>query len=153
MKYITKNIYHAILIISIVLIIDQITKVYISSYELHKTIYEFSFFKIKYVLNTGVAFSIVEGINDLLKFVIPFAVLILFVLLINYQKNILLKYAFSLQIAGAIGNFIDRLHKPGVIDFIGVGWWPLFNIADSSIVIGLALLILDSLIKIKNDND
>ncbi len=122
-------------------------------YELNKTIYELSFFKIKYVLNTGVAFSIVEGINDLLKFIIPFAVLILFILLINYQKNILLKYAFSLQIAGAIGNFIDRLYKPGVIDFIGVGWWPLFNIADSSIVIGLALLILDSIIKIKNDND
>ena len=40
---------------------------------------------------------------------------------------------------------------PGVIDFIGVGWWPLFNIADSAISIGLALLVLDTIIKLKND--
>ena len=81
----------------------------------------------------------------------PVAVILLLFLLYSYKDNIILKFAFSLQIAGAIGNFIDRLHKPGVIDFIGIGWWPLFNIADSAITIGLSLLILDTIIKIKNN--
>ena len=52
-----------------------------------------------------------------------------------------------MQIAGAIGNLIDRFTMNGVIDLIGVGWWPLFNIADSSISIGLTLLIIDLIFK------
>ena len=134
-----------------IIIFDQITKTIIANNQLNSTIYEFSFIKIKYVLNTGVAFSLFTGINDILRYFMPLAVILLFFLLYSYKDNIILKFAFSLQIAGAIGNFIDRLHKPGVIDFIGIGWWPLFNIADSAITIGLSLLILDTIIKIKND--
>ena len=151
MKLFTKDLYPALLTIIAVIIIDQITKIVISNNVLYTTIYELSFFKIKYALNTGVAFSLFTGINDILRFVIPIAAIFLFVLLVTYKDNKLLKYAFSLQIGGAIGNFIDRLHMPGVIDFIGVGWWPLFNIADSAISIGLALLVLDTIIKLKND--
>ena len=151
MKLFTKDLYPALLTIIAVIIIDQITKIVISNNVLYTTIYELSFFKIKYALNTGVAFSLFTGINDILRFIMPIAAIFLFVLLVTYKDNKLLKYAFSLQIGCAIGNFIDRLHMPGVIDFIGVGWWPLFNIADSAISIGLALLVLDTIIKLKND--
>ncbi|MBG74051.1 MAG: signal peptidase II [Chloroflexi bacterium] len=151
MKLFSKDLYPALLTIILVIIFDQITKTIIANNQLNSTIYEFSFIKIKYVLNTGVAFSLFTGINDILRYFMPLAVILLFFLLYSYKDNIILKFAFSLQIAGAIGNFIDRLHKPGVIDFIGIGWWPLFNIADSAITIGLSLLILDTIIKIKND--
>ena len=151
MKLFSKDLYPALLTIILVIIFDQITKTIIADNQLNSTIYEFSFIKIKYVLNTGVAFSLFTGINDILRYFMPLAVILLFFLLYSYRDNIILKFAFSLQIAGAIGNFIDRLHKPGVIDFIGIGWWPLFNIADSAITIGLSLLILDTIIKIKND--
>ena len=142
MKLFSKDLYPALLTIILVIIFDQITKTIIANNQLNSTIYEFSFIKIKYVLNTGVAFSLFTGINDILRYFMPLAVILLFFLLYSYRGNIILKFAFSLQIAGAIGNFIDRLHKPGVIDFIGIGWWPLFNIADSAITIGLSLLIL-----------
>ena len=151
MKLFSKDLYPALLAIILIIIFDQITKTIIANNQLNSTIYEFSFIKIKYVLNTGVAFSLFTGINDILRYFMPLAVILLFFLLYSYKDNIKLKFAFSLQIAGAIGNFIDRLHKPGVIDFIGIGWWPLFNIADSAITIGLSLLILDTIIKIKND--
>ena len=151
MKLFSKDLYPALLAIILIIIFDQITKTIIANNQLNSTIYEFSFIKIKYVLNTGVAFSLFTGINDILRYFMPLAVILLFFLLYSYKNNIILKFAFSLQIAGAIGNFIDRLHKPGVIDFIGIGWWPLFNIADSAITIGLSLLILDTIIKIKND--
>ena len=41
---------------------------------------------------------------------------------------------------GAIGNLIDRLRLGFVIDFIDIGWWPVFNIADSSIIIGITII-------------
>ncbi|HIC79589.1 MAG TPA: signal peptidase II, partial [Kiloniellaceae bacterium] len=50
---------------------------------------------------------------------------------------------------GAIGNVIDRMHQPGVVDFLDfhlAGWhWPAFNVADSAIVCGAALIVVDGL--------
>jgi len=52
-------------------------------------------------------------------------------------------------VGGALGNVIDRLHAPGVVDFLdfhAFGWhWPAFNLADSAITIGVAMLIIDGL--------
>ena len=53
----------------------------------------------------------------------------------------LLRLAIGLQLGGAFGNLIDRLRTGAVVDFIDVGWWPIFNIADSSIVVGMTVLI------------
>ena len=49
--------------------------------------------------------------------------------------------ALGLQLGGAISNLSDRLVFGSVTDFISVGWWPVFNIADSSIVVGITILI------------
>ncbi len=53
----------------------------------------------------------------------------------------LLRFAIGLQLGGALGNLIDRLRTGAVVDFIDVGAWPIFNLADSSIVVGMALLV------------
>ena len=52
-----------------------------------------------------------------------------------------LRIAFGLQLGGAIGNLIDRFRLGHVTDFIDIGPWPIFNIADSSIVIGIGLML------------
>jgi signal peptidase II len=68
-----------------------------------------------------------------------------------YRKNrsMIFSAAMALIVSGAVGNIIDRLisHRPGVVDFISIGIdgvyrWPTFNVADSCIVAGAALLII-----------
>jgi signal peptidase II len=61
----------------------------------------------------------------------------------------LLPYGVGLVVGGALGNAVDRLYLPGVADFLDfhlAGWhWPAFNVADSAIVCGVALIIADGL--------
>jgi signal peptidase II len=51
------------------------------------------------------------------------------------------RLAIGLQLGGAAGNLADRIRLGEVIDFIDVGWWPIFNLADSSIVVGITILM------------
>ncbi len=60
-------------------------------------------------------------------------------------KSILVQIAFGGIVGGAIGNIVDRFHYHFVVDFIDLRWWPVFNVADSCITVGVALLILQSL--------
>ncbi len=53
----------------------------------------------------------------------------------------ILRIAIGLQLGGAFGNLLDRVALGAVTDFIDIGWWPIFNIADSSIVVGMAILV------------
>ncbi len=59
-------------------------------------------------------------------------------------RSLLVRTAFGAIVGGAIGNIVDRFHFGFVVDFIDLGWWPVFNVADSCITIGVALLILTS---------
>jgi signal peptidase II len=61
--------------------------------------------------------------------------------------------SIGLQLGGAFGNLIDRLTVGAVVDFIDVGWWPIFNIADSSIVVGMTILIVTLLFFDKTPED
>jgi signal peptidase II len=58
------------------------------------------------------------------------------------REDWLLRLALALQLGGAVGNLVDRITEGYVTDFISVGMFPVFNIADASISIGVALLIL-----------
>jgi signal peptidase II len=60
-------------------------------------------------------------------------------------KSIVVQIAFGGIVGGAIGNIVDRFHYHFVVDFIDLRWWPVFNVADSCITVGVALLILTSL--------
>jgi signal peptidase II len=57
-------------------------------------------------------------------------------------RSLLVRIAFGAIVGGAIGNIVDRFHYGYVVDFIDARWWPVFNVADSCITIGVALLIL-----------
>ena len=93
--------------------------------------------------NTGVAFGMFQG-NNLLFTILAIAVSLA---ILYYYPRIdrsepVIRLAMGMQFAGAVGNLIDRLKIGHVIDFISVGNFAVFNIADASISVGTAVLIL-----------
>ena len=101
------------------------------------------FVRIVHWQNTGAAFGIFPG-GGVVFTVIAFLVI---AAIIYYYPQIsseywLLQLALILQLGGAIGNLIDRVARGPVTDFVAVGNFPVFNVADASISIGVALLIL-----------
>ena len=100
------------------------------------------FFRFTHAWNTGTAFSLFQGQGDILTWVSVGAVGVLAWIYksINNPPWVL-RIAFGLQLGGAIGNLIDRFRLGHVTDFIDIGPWPIFNIPDSSIVIGIGLMI------------
>lgn len=93
--------------------------------------------------NTGVAFGLFQGggiIFILLPLVIVIGMLVYFPRIPDDDWT--LRLALSLQLGGALGNLIDRITIGHVTDFISVGRFPVFNVADSAITIGVIVLIL-----------
>jgi signal peptidase II len=101
------------------------------------------FARIIHITNTGVAFGLFKGAN------LIFMVLAMIVSagIIYYYPSVpkqdwLVRLALSLQLAGAAGNLIDRIFFGKVTDFVSIGNFPVFNVADSSITIGVILLLI-----------
>ena len=114
----------------LIIIADQLTKFFFT--DVHKGI-------INYTTNTGAAFSILKGQN-LLLMILAIAIGILVIIYYNkYPKHYI---PLSFVLGGIIGNLIDRIFFGFVRDFIDFKVWPIFNIADSFNVIGVAILII-----------
>ena len=93
------------------------------------------------VFQLASAFGILQGQNFPLIFVAIIGIMVLLIIYFTQPKpNRWLSVSIGLQIGGAIGNLCDRLYQGWVTDFLDVGPWPIFNVADSSIVVGLILL-------------
>jgi signal peptidase II len=99
-----------------------------------------------YVQNHAGAFGMF-GSNAALLIVLAVAVLAIFWLSFrdSAAQSRTVRIAFGAIAGGAIGNIADRLHYGYVVDFIDLRWWPVFNVADSCITIGVALLIVTTL--------
>jgi signal peptidase II len=98
--------------------------------------------RITYVTNTGAAFGILQG-QTLFLMVTTFfglAAILLYYLYPPMEHGVL-RLALGLQLGGAVGNLADRVRLGKVTDFIDVGSWPAFNVADSSIVVGVAIIV------------
>jgi signal peptidase II len=138
----------------LVLVADQVSKqVVIANMQLFDSIELLPFFNFTYVRNHGAAFSFLSDAGGWQRwFFTIIAVVISCVLAVwlarNSRAQLKLNLALSLVLAGAIGNLIDRSIYGYVIDFFHLyyqNWhYPAFNIADSAICIGAALLIWDS---------
>lgn len=61
------------------------------------------------------------------------------------QRSPFVRIAFGMIAGGAIGNIVDRFHYGYVVDFVDLRWWPVFNVADSCITVGVVLLLLSSM--------
>ncbi len=141
-----------------VILLDQFTKTLILGYfRLGDSHTVTSFFNVVRVHNTGAAFSFLAGASGWQRwfFVVLGAVAAVFIvwMLRSHAGQRLFCWSLSLILGGALGNVIDRLMHGYVVDFIQVhysGWYfPSFNIADSAITIGAALLIVDELRRVR----
>jgi signal peptidase II len=106
------------------------------------------FARIVHWKNTGAAFGIFQGFGNvftILAIVVSIAILYYFPQV--PRRDWALRLAMGMQLGGAIGNLIDRLFFGSVTDFISVGNFAVFNIADASISIGVAILVLGMLAK------
>ncbi len=104
--------------------------------------------RILYIENSGAAFGIFQGMNSIFSIL---AVLVAIAIIYYFPQippeDWLIRFALCLQLGGALGNLIDRINSGLVTDFISVWIFPVFNIADASISVGTALLILGMLLK------
>ena len=142
----------------IIILVDQFTKtLIIGAFQLGDSHTVTSFFNIVRVHNSGAAFSFLAGAGGWQRwfFVGLGAVAALFIvwMLRNHGGQRMFSWALALILGGAVGNVIDRmLHGYGV-DFIQVHYrgtaFPSFNVADSAISIGAALLILDEIMRVR----
>ena len=138
-------------IIAFIVLADQITKygavVYLKDHRPYIIIE--NFLQLNYVENRGAAFGILEH-KRLFFIIITLAIIVFlsFYLLKNYNSlSMITKVSFSMLIAGAAGNLIDRIRLGYVVDFIsfrlrGYYNFPVFNIADTFIVISTFLVVL-----------
>ena len=152
------------LVVLLILVLDRWTKWLIHSrLLLNQTIQIIDgFFNITYVRNTGVAFGILDPVKSPLKSVVLAALTIAAVagvIVYSWRTPVnhrLLQVALSLILAGALGNLYDRINYGYVIDFLEVYFrtyrWPSFNVADSAITAGVALLALEIFRKDPDDS-
>ena len=144
-----------IFIVSLILtIIDQLSKIIIinnlpinHSLELIK-----NFFYLTYTHNTGAAFSILTGKRIFLILIVIIIIIVLFnYLKKNMPESKISRTAFALVIGGSFGNLIDRIVRGYVVDFIDIKIFsydfPIFNLADTFITIGIFILLIMALRK------
>jgi signal peptidase II len=148
-----KEIIRLILVSGTVVLADQVSKqIIMASLALHEYIVVIDhFFNITHVLNPGGAFGFFATQSDVVRklvFLVISSVVALFVLWFYSRvarTHVFLSWGLALIFSGAIGNLIDRFRFGHVVDFldfyIGTAHWPAFNVADSAISIGMAILI------------
>ncbi len=140
-----------------IVVLDQATKLFVKA---HMALYESialvpNYLDITYTLNPGAAFSMLADAPPWVRraFLLSMscaAIIVLIVLIVRSERVTINSVAFALILAGATGNLIDRALRGGlVIDFVRAHYYdlnyPVFNVADSAISIGVALIILAAL--------
>jgi signal peptidase II len=98
-------------------------------------------FQFTFTTNTGAAFGVFPQLGGVFVIV---AIGVIASIVVFYHhlpvENFWVRVSLGLQLGGALGNLADRLTRGYVVDFVDIGFWPIFNLADISIVIGVTLL-------------
>ena len=139
-----------IILVSVLLGLDLLLKYLVSSYLTTVNIID-NFFTLTYVLNDGAAFSLFASKTYLLVLI---ALLCLFFIIYELKNNLddrVLSIGYSLVLAGLLGNFIDRLIDGYIIDYLSFKIlelnFPVFNLADILIVVGIVIVIIREILK------
>ena len=150
--------YKYYLVTLLILVIDQFTKWIANTSLSPRQIVEIipGYLRFSLVYNSGVAFGLFDNSNHFWKpYVLGTLAIVAVVIIIIYSARMpadrkLLQFALAITMSGILGNLIDRILRGYVIDFIEfhiheVFYWPTFNVADSAITIGIALIIIDTI--------
>ena len=140
----------AILIVAL----DQWSKISIQAYfaEPHGVVTVTPFFNLVMVLNQGISFGMLDQtpMSSRIFAVIALGIASYLIIHLAYIRYVSSAIALGLLIGGAVGNGVDRLRVGAVVDFLDFHafelHWPAFNVADSAVVTGVALLLLQSLV-------
>ncbi|MCX7956440.1 MAG: signal peptidase II [Endomicrobia bacterium] len=138
------------LVFILLVTLDQTTKFLIKkNFALYQTKHLLPFLSLTYTTNTGIAFGLFQGMN------LIFIVVVLFVLIfflksskhLNEEFGKLSNLIMCLILSGGVGNLLDRIFYGEVIDFIDLQWnykniWPIFNLADSYVFIGICFITI-----------
>lgn len=129
-------------VVAFVVVSDQLAKMLAVNYLIIPVDVVGSYLRLGYVTNSGIIFGILRGFGWL-----PLLVSLVVIVLIAYNYSKLPatftgQLLWALITGGAIGNLIDRIAKGFVVDFIQIGFWPAFNLADSAITVGVVGLVI-----------
>jgi len=143
-----------VLTVASVLVADQVSKYFVRQYiPLHQSWPEEGLLRFTHGVNSGAIFGLFPNQTYVLVLA---SVLAIGFLVYFYRTHVMpvwpLRIAIGLQLGGAVGNLIDRVRAGGVVDFIDFGGWPVFNVADSAIVVGIVVLIGVTLL-VKEEGD
>jgi signal peptidase II len=140
-----------------VVVLDQLSKTGVREYFAghpageHENITPF--FNIVLIHNRGMSFGLFNhngGLNAVLFSLVAAVIVTVLIYWLSRVESSVLAVAIGLIIGGAIGNVLDRIRLGAVVDFldfhIGTWHWPAFNVADSAICIGVAVMLLDGLL-------
>ncbi len=124
----------------IILIIDQLIKYFVVSIALNVPMIE-NIFNLKYVKNTGGMYGVLQN-NNLFFILISIVILIILSVYIfkSVNKSTPQFKIWQLILAGGVSNFIDRIFRGAVVDFIQLKFFGVFNLSDACIVIGVILI-------------
>lgn len=140
-----------VLVAATTFVIDQLSKLAIKTYMVPGQDIPIvaPVLDLHYITNRGVAFGLFSRFGDVF---VPVALIIMAVIFGYYrslrQRQLWLRLALGLQLGGALGNLLDRLRYGSVVDFLDFHidainfHWPVFNLADSSIVVGVCILVV-----------
>ncbi|WP_394200151.1 signal peptidase II [Shewanella waksmanii] len=150
-------------IVVLVFVADQLSKQWVlASFDLYESIQLLPFFNFTYVRNYGAAFSFLSDAGGWQRWLFTFVAVgfsTLLTIWLRKQPSDMwrLNLAYTLVIGGALGNLVDRLQHGFVVDFLDFYWntshFPAFNIADSAICVGAALIIIDSFISDRDEKN
>ena len=140
----------------VVLLLDQFIKYMINKFmEINTSIKIIpNFFSIFYVRNKGAAFSILED-STILIIIISVIFIVILDQYIKKEKNFtpLSVLSLGMIMGGIFGNLMDRVIYHSVIDYLSFGNFPVFNLADIGITVGVGLLIISEILKIRKDKE
>jgi len=143
---------------AVVILADQLTKFAIrDSLTLSQRVHVLPFFDLTLIYNRGAAFSFLNSQSGWQRWFFTalglIAALVIIYLLARHGGQRMFAFALALILGGALGNVIDRIVYGHVVDFLlfyyGDWFFPAFNLADSAITVGAALLVLDELLRVR----
>lgn len=142
----------------IIILCDLITKILVVSTLEGRRIIHWGFIDFVVIRNPGAAFSIATGSTWILT-LIALTLVVVIIRLGRKLESLAWAWGFGLILGGALGNLIDRFFRAPspfqghVVDFISIGWWPVFNIADSAICCGVIVMLIEVLRGINPDGE
>jgi signal peptidase II len=148
LKKVFRNYSSLILIASVIILADQVTKAVIrQNLALQETWMPLTWLapyaRIVHWYNTGVAFGMFQNGNLIFAIIATIVSVAIFIFYPRIpREERILRIATSMMLAGAVGNLIDRITVGHVTDFISLGSFAVFNIADMSITFGVCILVL-----------